>query len=161
MENNAMVVTKIKNIVIMLLNAIELENIDKVRHFLDEGLAASLEKTIAQNRKNNVRQRYDQTNVTNVQVLSETNSELSASVTIKAIEFLTDRKSGAVVRGNDIERTQRNVVLRFRKNSVEQKLSYKCPGCGAPLNLNATSFCDYCKTPVNSRFSPLVLTSIE
>ena len=160
MNIDAMVITKIRNIVIMLLEAIDGENLDRARHFLSDELYSKFEQTLFKNKKNGVKQNYEQTNVTNIIITDETDEKLVANATIRVIDYLMNRNSGAIVSGSCGGRVERNVVLTFRKNNVENRLSYKCPNCGAPLNINSTSICEYCKMSVDERFSPLVLDSI-
>lgn len=161
MVNQAMMITKIKNIYIMLLHAISKEDISIVDHYLDDALTNKYKEIIENNKKNNVRQVYRQPNISNVSVITENDEYVTFECDIKYISYLVDRKTNKFVSGDNKNRISKTVDLVFRKNSVEKKVIYYCPNCGAGLKINSTGICSYCGITVDERFSPYVLCSIK
>ena len=160
MNNQAMLITKVKNIYIMLLHAISKENISIVDHYLDNDLSAEFKAIVEKNIKNNVRQVYRQLNISNVNILEENDKYLTIEATTRYIGYYVDRKTAKCVSGDNKNRISQTVVLKFRKNSTDSKILFNCPNCGAGLNINASSICSYCGIAVDDRFSPYILYSI-
>ncbi len=160
MNSQAMMITKVKNIYIMLLHAISKENISIVEHCLDDKLSAEFKTMVQNNIKNNVRQVYRQLNISNVNILEENDKYLTIEATTRYIGYLVDRKTDKYVSGDNKNRTSQTVILKFRKNTTDSKILFSCPNCGAGLNINESALCPYCNRAIDDRFSPYVLCSI-
>lgn len=161
MTNQAMMITKVKNIYIMLLHAISKENISMVDHFLDDELTIKYKQIIENNIKNNVKQVYRQPNITNLNIVKEDEDYVTLEGTTRYISYFVNRKNNKYVSGDNINRITKNIVLKFKKNKIENKSLYNCPGCGAGLNVNTTGICSYCGATMKDSFSPYVLCSIN
>ena len=160
MNNQEMMVTKVKNIYIMLLHAISKENISIVDHCLEDTLTQRFNEIILNNIKNNVKQVYRQLNITNLNIIEEDNEYVTLEGTVRYISYFVNRQTNKYVSGDNKTRINKQVVLMFRKNNIESRQLYKCPKCGAGLNINTSSICSYCDSVVDERFSPYVLCSI-
>ena len=161
MENQAMIITKVKNIYIMLLHAISKENISMVDHFLDDKLTNKYKEIIENNIKNNVKQVYRQLNITNLNIVKEDDDGITLEGTTRYISYFVNRKNNKYVSGDNINRITKHIVLKFRKNKIENKSLYNCPNCGAGLNINATGICSYCGETMDENYSPYVLYYIS
>lgn len=161
MYNEAMTITKVKNIYIMLLNSISTGNINKVDHYLDDNLTQYFKKVIEDNTKNNLIQKYDQLNITNVEIIKEDDQTLTISATVKYMDYKIDAKTKKIVNGNNKKRIVNYVLLGFRKNKKRDTSIYRCPNCNAGLNINNSSICTYCGSNVDERYSEYVLCSIN
>lgn len=159
MYNQAMMITKVKNIYIMLLHAISNENISMVDHYLDDELTKHFQKIIDNNIKNNVKQVFRQLNITNLSVVQEDEKYVTFNGLTRYITYFVDRKTENYIYGDNKIRISNNIILKFRKNDVKAKSLYRCPNCGAGLQINTTSICSYCDSAVDERFSPYVLCS--
>ena len=160
MATEAMMITKVKNIYIMLLHAISKENISMVDHYLDDELTKKINSFIENNKENNVKLIFRQQNISDVSIISETDNTVTIQGEIKHISYFVNRKNNKYVSGDNKTRVTKNIILTFRKNDVESKTVIHCPNCGATLKINATSICNYCNQPLDERFSHYVLTSI-
>ena len=161
MEDQAMIITKVKNIYIMLLHAISKENISIVDHFLEDSLTEKYKNMIDNNIKNNVRQVFRQLNITNLNIINEDNKSLTLQGTTRYISYFVDRKNNKYVSGDNINRISKNITMKFRKNNIENKVLYNCPNCGAGMKINTTGICSYCGTTLDDKYTPYVLCSIN
>ena len=141
----------------MFLNSIANESIEKVDHFLNDNITQLYKKVIEKNIADGVKQKYDQLNISDVEIQNNTDEFVEVKAFVRFLDYKIDRKNGKIVSGNNQIRTKRYITLKFKKNSVEKKIAFKCPNCGASLNINEKSFCNYCGKPVDERFSDLVL----
>lgn len=160
MNNKALMISKVKNIYIMLLHAISKENLSIVDHCLDDEFKNRINKMIEENKKNNLKQVFRQQNISNLVILEEDNESLTIQGEIKHISYLVNRKNNKIVSGDNQTRITKNVVLKFRKNDVKTKTLYQCPTCGGGLNINSTGICPYCGQALDDDFCPYVLYSI-
>jgi len=161
MKNEAITISKVKNIIIMLLHAITKENISIVDHFLDDNLTASIDKIIKENIKNNVKQKFGLLNISQVSKQGEIDGTIVFSAIIRFCDYKVNRKNNQVVEGDEFKKTTHNVFLHFKHSNIKPKSLYNCPFCGAGLSINTTSLCQYCKRPVDERYSEYVLTNIK
>lgn len=161
MNAKAMTISKVKNIIIMLLHAIAKDNISMVDHFLDDNLTAQFDSVIKNNIQKNVKQKFGLLNISQVSRHSQTDEKIVFSAVIRFCNYKVDRTSNKIVEGDADKTTSHNVLLHFKHNNVQARTLYRCPSCGAGLNHNATSICPYCKKAVDERYSEFVLTQIE
>lgn len=161
MSDYEMMITRIKNIYIMLLHAIAKENISIVDHYIDDGLIKNFESIIEKNVQNNVKQVFRQPNISNVNIIDEDDEYITVEVQTRYISYYVNRKNNKHVSGDNKSRITKNVILKFRKNQTESKALFSCPNCGAGLKINTSGICDYCGLSVDERFSPYVLCYIS
>ena len=160
MSDKAIMITKVKNIYIMLLHAISNENIAMVDHFLEDNLTAEFKRIIENNIKHNVKQVYRQPNISNITIIEENSNSITLSATIKYISYFINRETNKYAHGDNKTRITKTSTLKFRKNKLTPKTLYRCQRCGAGLQINSSSICPYCDTAIDDRFSPYVLCSI-
>lgn len=91
MENKALFISKIKNIYIMLMEAITNKNIDSVDLFLDDTLTKNIEVLLKQTKK--VIQKYDYLNISNVEIMNETDEFVSVNANVRYTEDKIDKKN--------------------------------------------------------------------
>ena len=161
MTNKAMIVTKAKNIYIMLLHAISKENLSIVDHYLDDKLTQKYNEIIENYQKNNIKQVFRQPNISQLSVLNENNESITFQAEVRYITYFVNRKNNKFVSGDNKTRITKNIVLSFRKNNTESKSVMHCPDCGAALKINSTGICSYCGIAVDERFSDIVLYLIS
>lgn len=165
--NESMFLTKINNIFIQLFSAIMLNQLDDVKHFVSEDVYNwALDKVNRMN-ESNYRQMYDELNVKESKILS---IEVNESVyTIKVflqsryMDYIINLSNGNTVSGNDSSRIQVDYTLTFTKkaNARIQGLIRRCPGCGAPINVNDSGKCEYCGAIYNQEDYDWVLSRLD
>ena len=154
------VISKIKNMYIMLLYAITKEDINRVRHYLSDELYNKYDELIKTNIANNVVQKYGELNVGKVRVVSSDNDFIIANIEAKYIDYLIDRTTREYLLG-ETKRNKHNVELKIRYNSNNEKLVHRCSNCGAPLNDNLSGVCSYCNVAVTTDESIYVIEEIK
>lgn len=159
-NNQAMMISKVKNIYIMLLHAISKENISIVDHCLDDELTKKYKTIIENNIKNNTKQLFRQLNLTNLNIVYENDEYVTFQGIARYITYYVNRNTNEYVSGDNKNRITKTITLKFRKNNVESKILYKCPNCGVGIEINASGVCSYCDAALDERFSPYILCSI-
>ena len=154
------IISKVKNMYIMLLYAISREDIDRVRQYLSDDLAKKYESIIKENIENNLVQRYGELNVSKVEIISEENNVITLQLVVKYIDYKIDRKTKKYVSG-ETTRHSYYKTLRVTYNLDNKAIVYRCKNCGAQLNVNLTSVCSYCGEPVDNEDSLFVIESIN
>ena len=71
--NEAMFITKVNNIFIMLYTSIMMDDLDRVRHFISDNLEKKYELILKELKEKHLRQMYDElnvkdTNITNIEI---------------------------------------------------------------------------------------------
>lgn len=160
MDDTQEIISKIKNMYIMLLYAITKEDINRVRQYLSDNLASHYEEKIKYNIENNVVQKYGELNVASVDIIRMENDLIVASLVVKYIDYKIDRKTRKFKEG-ETTRSGRNVTLKVRYQGHNKDIVYRCSNCGAVLNVNLTSVCSYCNEPVDDSESLYVIESID
>lgn len=160
MPNIEMMITKVKNIYIMLLNAISKENISIVDYCLDDELTKRFQSLIENNIRNNVKQIFRQPNISNLYVIEEDSEYITLEAKTKYISYYVDRTTNKYVSGDNKTRIIKDVILKVRKNNAKAETLFTCPNCGAGLTINASGICSYCGGAIDERFSPYILSSI-
>ena len=160
MDDTQEIISKIKNMYIMLLYAITKEDISRVRQYLTDDLATHYEEKIKYNIENNVVQKYGELNVASVDIIRVENDLIVANLVVKYIDYKIDRKTRKFKEGEKT-RSVRNVTLKVKYQGHNKDIVYRCSNCGAVLNINLTSVCSYCGEPVDDSESLYVIESID
>ena len=160
MDDTQEIISKIKNMYIMLLYAITKEDINRVRQYLTDDLATHYEEKIKYNIENNVVQKYGELNVASVDIIRVENDLIVANLVVKYIDYKIDRKTRKF-KGGEKTRSVRNVTLKVKYQGHNKDIVYRCSNCGAVLNINLTSVCSYCGEPVDDSESLYVIESID
>ena len=154
-------ISKISNMYIMLLYAITKEDIKRVRHYLSEELYDRYQRIVEDNIAANVKQRYDEMNVASVSIDNNEGKLIEAILVVKYIDYKIDRNTQRCVSGDNLTRKSHVVRLTIVNNKEKSNQIYRCPNCGAGLNVNFTSVCNYCGTPLDNENSEYVIINID
>ncbi len=72
------------------------------------------------------------------------------------LDYVTDDQTGALLEGSKTERRNRTYRLEFIRtagvltDTSVDLTSHECPCCGAPVEVNATGHCAYCRNVITS-----------
>ena len=164
--NEEMFKSKINNMMIQILYAEMMQNLDPVRHFLTDKLEKEFEEKIIDRKKKKQRQMYDELNVSSTEIISVTFDEnyyiVVAQMTIKYINYIIDL-NGNYVSGNQKKRTKNDYTVTFKKTKAykEFSLSRNCPNCGHNINVSLNGKCEYCDTIYNLEDYDYIVTDIK
>lgn len=151
---------KIENMYIMLLYSIMKEDIDRVRQHLSDELVEYYRQVIENNISKNIVQKYGELNVSSVDITNIKNDVISAKIVVKYIDYRIDRTTRKFKEGEK-ERSTHIINLKIRYHEHNKDSIYRCPSCGAILNVNLTGVCSYCDEPLEDEESVYVIESIE
>ena len=165
--NEGMFITKVNNIFIMLHSAVMMDDLNRVRHFLDSSVEAKYENILKDLNEKNVRQMYDELNVktTSIDSVEILDNKAIIKVTIisRYMDYLIDKTTSKFVSGINDRRVEKTNHLVFEKTlgNAYNKIAQKCPGCGANIDVNKNGKCAYCGTIFDAQNYDWILTSIE
>jgi len=148
-----------------ILNAITLNELDKVRHFMSDELYQKLQTEIDQNIRDGKRQIYEEINV-NCQLAGGREEEESYIVNVtclcKYIKYKISLSSGKTIEGMDDERVSvsHRIVFERKKGTVRGEVA-RCLGCGVTLNINDNGTCPNCGRVYDLNEFDYVIRSID
>ena len=71
--------------------------------------------------------------------------QVKARYTVEFYDYIINRNTKAVVRGNSNRKIRMVYEFTFIKDIENKKLD-KCPNCGAEININSAGICEYCNS---------------
>lgn len=164
--NEAMFITKVNNIFIMLYTSIMMDDLDRVRHFISDNLEKKYELILKELKEKHLRQMYDElnvkdTNITNIEI-KDNKICINVKLISRYMDYKVDEKFN-VVSGDNTRRVENINYLTLEKtiNSGYNSSARKCPGCGANISVNTSGKCEYCGSIFDIENYDWVLTSIE
>ncbi len=158
--------TKFNNIFINLLYSVMTNDLSKVRHFLSDEVAAKFEAIIERNKANNETQMYDELNVKDISISSveevDGKEVVKAVITSRYMDYIIDSNTGEYKRGINDHRVEKLNYLTFQKNldAKDKPIIFKCPHCGADMDINFTGKCNFCRKVVDITDYEYILTDI-
>jgi len=164
--NEAMFKTKVDNIFVKIHTAIMKEDLNDVRHFINNNIYDDLQQKIDILKKQNKRQMYDEINVKNTNIINrriENDKEIiDLEIISRYMDYIINKDTGDLITGDDTRRIEKKNILTFEKkiDTKEIGIIRKCPGCGASISVNTSGQCDYCDTIFNQEDYDYVLTKI-
>ncbi len=165
--NEAVFINRVDNTFIKLFTAIMLDELDDVKHFISDELYDYYKKKNEEMNLNNQRQMYDELNVKSSRInnifINEDNYIIEVYLEARYMDYIIDLESGNKISGNDESRVQDNYILQFvRKVDIKQQgMVRRCPGCGAPMDINNNGKCSYCGATYNLEDYDWILNSIK
>lgn len=165
--DEAMFLSKVDNVFVKIFTAVMLDELDDVKHFMNENIYLDLKKRNHSLNEKCQRQMYDEINVKSSSVVSidEKNGYYIIEVSLDAryMDYVIDLDSGDLLLGDDTRRIEVPYTLVFKKriSAIEQDMIRRCPGCGYSLDVNDSGKCDYCGGIYNLEDYDFILEKIE
>lgn len=159
--------TKVDNIFVMLHISLMTNNLDRVKHFINDKVYDDFNERLNKLNKSNQTQMFDELNVksTEIQNVEITNDNFIITVKLisRYMDYIIDSNSKKLISGNNSHRIEKTNILTFTKirDFKIQGSVRKCPSCGANMNVNSTGKCEYCGTIYNNKDYDWILTNIE
>lgn len=149
------------NMIKKILNAISLDELYKVEHFMSEEFYKSLEEKLSLEKKEIGRFIFDEVNVSCL-VLSdyedEDNYYLEVEANLKYLKYLLGSDN---VGAND-NRIEEKKFCVFKKNKSAKSLKiHRCYNCGQIIDVNENGFCPYCRKAYDLFENDYVLDKIK
>ena len=165
--NESMFLTKVNNVFIKLYTAIMMDELEEVKHFINEDVLEYANSIINKAKAVNGRQMFDELNVKESQIINvevkQDVYEIKVYLQSRYMDYIIDLSNGNVISGNDQSRINVDYNLTFTKkiSAQEQGITRKCPTCRAPLSVNTSGVCEYCGSIYNQEDYDWVLTKLE
>ncbi len=165
--NESMFITKVNNMFVKFFTDIMMDRLPEVNHFVSDEVYKYGESIINNVKKDGNRQMYDELNVksTTIKSIEITDDSFIINVYLQSryMDYIISLDDGDYVSGNNSSRKQvdYNLILTKKRVTQEQNIVRKCPGCGAPINVNASGKCEYCGSIYNQEDYDWVITSLE
>ncbi len=159
--------TKIDNIFVMLHISLMTNNLDRVKHFINDKVYKEFNERLNNLNNHNQIQMFDELNVKSTEIQNVEITDKNFIITVKLIsrymDYIINKDTKKLISGNNNCRVEKINILTFTKirDFKIQSSIRKCPACGANMNINSTGKCDYCGTIYNNEDYDWVLTNIE
>lgn len=159
--------TKVDNIFAMLHISLMTNDLDRVKHFINDKVYDEFNERLNKLNINNQIQMFDELNVKSTEIQNVEITDDNFVITVKLIsrymDYIIDKNSKKLISGNNSYRVEKTNILTFTKirDFKIQDIVRKCPSCGANMNVNNTGKCEYCGTIYNNKDYDWILTNIE
>jgi predicted lipid-binding transport protein (Tim44 family) len=160
-------ITNVNNIFIQLHLGITTNNLDKIKHFVNDSVFNTFKARLDNLNNNNQVQMFDEINVkqTSILEIKELDDKFIAKVNITSryMDYILDKNTGQKICGDNTRRIEKENYLTFekKKNSSLQGEARKCHSCGANIDVNANGKCEYCGTIYDLENHDWILTDLE
>ena len=170
--SEAMLTEKLANIYVRLQESWEAKKLDPMRPYLADGLYNQLRNQLDEYIRNGITNKVDNIAVLSVVLTSYSATPeldiLTARLRTRINDYNVKDDTGEVVSGDP----KKDIFLEYewtviRKAGVLTQVQTKdtkaasCPKCGAPLDLNYSSQCEYCGSVVTASEFDWVVSSIK
>lgn len=165
--NEAMFKTKVDNVFVKLLTSVMLDELDNVKHFINDVVYNKYKEYINKLNSHNHRQMYDELNVKSTEIrnveITDDKFIITVDVISRYMDYLVDKDNGNFVSGEKTKRIERNYILVFEKyrDTFKQKMARTCLGCGNNIDVNNSGKCSYCGRIYDLDKYDYILTGID
>lgn len=163
--DNAMFLTKVDNIFVMLYSSIMDRNLNRVKHRVSDDIFEKYEKFVNDLIDKKQIQMYGELNVKSSEIVNIDNTD-DLIVTVKLItrylNYIVDEQYN-YISGDTNEREEHELLLKLVKRKDADKLaaSRHCPTCGALMDISNNGQCNYCGSIFNIEDYDWVLIEIN
>ena len=164
--NEAMFLTKVDHIFIMILSAIMDNDMSSVKHYLSDSLYEKYNSMVNEFKSKKLIRLFDEMNVKETHILdynvNEDSINIRVSLTSRYMDYFINEE-GKYVSGINDRRIEKNNILVFTKKLGAKELgeARRCPSCGNTLDINNTGVCPYCKSTIDMSKYDYVITRID
>ena len=165
--NEAIFKSYVDNVFVKIYTAVMLDELENVRHFMNEGVFELFSNRVQILNQKNLRQMYDELNVKSTSIIGFESTDQEFLITVKLVarylDYYLNRDSGEYLSGNLDTRVEKVNILKFSKkrNFLPLGVVRKCPGCGASISVNTKGVCEYCGTTYNLEDHEYILVDFK
>ena len=159
------------NLYIQMQNAWTARNLTELRPRLSAALYAQSERQVEAYKKNRQTNHVERINVIDKRIVGCTrdsqNDIITVRLTSRIVDYVTNDDTGEVVRGDrnkELFMTYQWTFLRslgMKTETVSGTDDTHCPNCGAPINLNQSTVCEYCGSVLESAKFDWIVSEIR
>lgn len=141
-------ISKANNMIKRLYNAITMNELEHVDHFISDNVYNEIETQIKNAENKNCHLVYEEINVnTSIYDIKEILNTyiIYTDVDIKCIRYMKDNNSDAIVGGDANNRVTISKMVTFKKKVNNNELvTNRCRGCGKSFDINYSGICPIC-----------------
>ena len=163
--DEAMFLSKVDHIFIMILDAIMERDLSTVKHYLSDDIYNKFNDMVNSYLNSHKIRLFDEMNVksTNIDSVNITEEDININVTITSryMDYFID-EDGNYISGVNDHRIELLHKLVFTKkiNAKELKEARRCPNCGNTLDINHSGVCPYCNQTIDMSNYDYILVEI-
>ena len=163
--NEAKFLSKVDHVFIMILDAIMSNDINTVKHYLDDEVYNKLNDMVNVYKENKWTRLFDEMNIKETNIINSEIIDNKIVITVRIITrymdyFIDD--NGDYISGINDHRLEKEHLLKFSKPiyATDLKEARRCNNCGKTLDINNSGICPYCKQVINISNNEYILISI-
>lgn len=151
---------KLSNMYVRFQNAWQAKNLEELRPYLTDSFYAQCDRQLDRYRREARTNIVDRITVLGVQLVGwkQENGEdvMVARLKTRIVDYVIDDATGNVVRGsNTAEKFMEYEWILVRSTGTLTRDSngttaQNCPNCGAPININHSTRCEYCNSIITT-----------
>ena len=165
--DNAMFLTKVDNLFVMLCTSIMMQDLSRVDHKISDNVYKKYESIVNDLKNKNQRHMYDELNVKSSTITNITQDDNGINVEVYLesgfLDYIIDIDTDKIVSGDNTRRTFHNykLVLTKLNNALNIGVTAHCTSCWASVDINNTGKCPYCGAIFHLEKYDYVLTDIR
>lgn len=145
---------KVSNLYVRFQNEWQNKNIESLRPYMTSAMFAQMDRQLDKYRQNNQTNHIDRISVLDTDILGwkqEGNLDVIViSIETRIVDYVTDDNTGAIVRGSNTDEKFMTYEWTLVRTTGVKTLkstgttSQTCPYCGAHIDINQNTVCEYC-----------------
>ncbi|MBQ1501186.1 MAG: TIM44-like domain-containing protein [Firmicutes bacterium] len=162
---------KLSNLYVQMQNCWTAKDIEPLRPYFTDGFFTQMERQLDQLKKAGRTNHVDRISVMGVTLRGFTSDEkedrIVAILNTRIVDYTVDDATGNLISGSQTAEkfmTYEWTLSRESGQTTEEHTEAEkiyCPGCGAPLDINASARCPYCGSVIVQREKDWALCSIR
>ena len=164
--NEALFLSKVDHIFIMILDAILENDMISVKHYLSDNVYNKFNDLVNTYKEKGLTRIFDEMNVKETKILDsyiqDNKINIEINLTSRYMDYFVD-ENGNFVSGNNQSRIEKEHRIIFSKNINAKKLqeARRCTSCGRTLDINNTGVCPYCKQVIDMSKYDYIITQMD
>ena len=164
--NEALFLSKVDHIFIMILDAILENDMISVKHYLSDNVYNKFNDLVNTYKEKGLTRIFDEMNVKETKILDsyiqDNKINIEINLTSRYMDYFVD-ENGNFVSGNNQRRIEKEHRIIFYKNINAKKLqeARRCTSCGRTLDINNTGVCPYCKQVIDMSKYDYIITQMD
>lgn len=144
--------SNVDHIFIMILNSIQNNNMEDVRHYLANDVYVKFNNMINEYKNKNIRRCFDEMNVKSSKIVGNMITDNFITIEVELVsrymDYFTDIDYNYISGINDkrIEKIHK-ITLSKRRHTKHLEEARRCTYCGNILDINNSGLCKFCRKP--------------
>lgn len=164
-------IEKVSNLYVRFQNEWQNKNIEPLRPYMTSAMFAQMDRQLDKYRQNNQTNHVERIAVLNTEILGWRQEggldEIVIQLDTRIVDYVTDDNTGAIVRGDNTHEkfmTYEWTLVRTTGVTTSKSTgttSQTCPYCGAHIDINQNTVCEYCGSVLTTDTFDWAVSSIK